>query len=317
VVFNSILNNNPPGAVSPNPPPPLVVNPNPPPVLTPAQPKTAPPTNSHYINDVQFSDQRVDQAMLLDTVEEWKVMNFTTLPIAGPQPWHPFHIHINPFQVIEVFNPQDSNTLACINPLDPATWRPCSPLTGPFVWWDVFAIPTATSVVIGPLSPSLPAPVCTPSTATVCTLSFASATATPTVLQPYCSNTPAYPCTITINTAPFPRDCTRSGNQCPIGSTPSQSLGVQCTVNTTPAVTTCWTTAALPSPVPSTLQPYVQCTPGAPSTCALTIPGHFIMRTRFSDFTGQYVLHCHILAHEDRGMMELVEVVPNTTMQHH
>jgi FtsP/CotA-like multicopper oxidase with cupredoxin domain len=41
------------------------------------------------------------------------------------------------------------------------------------------------------------------------------------------------------------------------------------------------------------------------------------MRTRFSDYTGQYVLHCHILAHEDRGMMELVEVVPNTTMQHH
>jgi FtsP/CotA-like multicopper oxidase with cupredoxin domain len=28
------------------------------------------------------------------------------------------------------------------------------------------------------------------------------------------------------------------------------------------------------------------------------------------DFTGQYVLHCHILAHEDRGMMELVQVVP-------
>jgi len=27
------------------------------------------------------------------------------------------------------------------------------------------------------------------------------------------------------------------------------------------------------------------------------------MRSRFVDYTGQYVMHCHILAHEDRGMM--------------
>ena len=39
--------------------------------------------------------------------------------------------------------------------------------------------------------------------------------------------------------------------------------------------------------------------------------GLFRMRTRFADFTGSYVVHCHILIHEDRGMMQLVEVVPN------
>ena len=33
------------------------------------------------------------------------------------------------------------------------------------------------------------------------------------------------------------------------------------------------------------------------------------MRSRFVDFTGTYVLHCHILIHEDRGMMQLVKVV--------
>ena len=27
-------------------------------------------------------------------------------------------------------------------------------------------------------------------------------------------------------------------------------------------------------------------------------------------FAGTYVLHCHILAHEDRGMMQLVRVMP-------
>ncbi|HEX2134787.1 MAG TPA: multicopper oxidase domain-containing protein, partial [Microvirga sp.] len=30
--------------------------------------------------------------------------------------------------------------------------------------------------------------------------------------------------------------------------------------------------------------------------------------TRYEDFTGKFVLHCHNLGHEDRGMMELVEV---------
>jgi FtsP/CotA-like multicopper oxidase with cupredoxin domain len=34
------------------------------------------------------------------------------------------------------------------------------------------------------------------------------------------------------------------------------------------------------------------------------------IRQKYLDFTGTYVLHCHILAHEDRGMMQLVRVVP-------
>ena len=33
------------------------------------------------------------------------------------------------------------------------------------------------------------------------------------------------------------------------------------------------------------------------------------LRTRYTDFTGKFVLHCHILDHEDQGMMEMVEVV--------
>jgi len=41
------------------------------------------------------------------------------------------------------------------------------------------------------------------------------------------------------------------------------------------------------------------------------------MLSRFVDYTGQYVLHCHILTHEDRGMMELIEVVPDTTIYAH
>jgi FtsP/CotA-like multicopper oxidase with cupredoxin domain len=34
------------------------------------------------------------------------------------------------------------------------------------------------------------------------------------------------------------------------------------------------------------------------------------MRSRFVDYPGLFVIHCHILAHEDRGMMMVVEVRP-------
>ena len=34
--------------------------------------------------------------------------------------------------------------------------------------------------------------------------------------------------------------------------------------------------------------------------------------TRYDDFTGKFVQHCHILSHEDQGMMELLEIVGDT-----
>lgn len=37
--------------------------------------------------------------------------------------------------------------------------------------------------------------------------------------------------------------------------------------------------------------------------------GEIVMRTKYRDFDGKYVLHCHILFHEDHGMMQVVEVV--------
>jgi hypothetical protein len=43
----------------------------------------------------------------------------------------------------------------------------------------------------------------------------------------------------------------------------------------------------------------------------------FFLRTHFADFAGKFVNHCHILAHEDRGMMQLIEVVDNKTQVIH
>ena len=35
------------------------------------------------------------------------------------------------------------------------------------------------------------------------------------------------------------------------------------------------------------------------------------IRSRYTDFDGTFVLHCHLLDHEDEGMMELVKIVPD------
>jgi hypothetical protein len=39
-------------------------------------------------------------------------------------------------------------------------------------------------------------------------------------------------------------------------------------------------------------------------------PGTLAMRTRFVDYTGLYVMHCHRLNHEDNGLMSLINVIP-------
>jgi FtsP/CotA-like multicopper oxidase with cupredoxin domain len=50
----------------------------------------------------------------------------------------------------------------------------------------------------------------------------------------------------------------------------------------------------------------------------LVVGGYFKMRSRFVDYPGLFVLHCHILAHEDRGMMTVVDVRPlEAPMRHH
>jgi len=43
----------------------------------------------------------------------------------------------------------------------------------------------------------------------------------------------------------------------------------------------------------------------------MIVPGNgsLVFRTRFLDFTGRYVLHCHMMNHEELGMMQVVEVV--------
>jgi FtsP/CotA-like multicopper oxidase with cupredoxin domain len=192
------------------------------------------PGAKHSIDGRQF-DGNVGEVVLLNNVEEWTIVNKTVnggLQTINGAPKvvttdppgvvdHPFHIHINPFQITELFDPnevlpgtttykyifegQPAPGQCLLDITKPSSWKPCSnpPSTTGRVWWDVFPIPTGRAVFLNN------------------------------------------------------------------------------------------------------------------NTQMVVVPGYFKMRSRFVDFTGQYVLHCHILAHEDRGMMTIVEVVPLTTPYSH
>src|SRR5205085_7477673 len=82
-----------------------------------------PPLRIWTINGKQFEDGVINQQIKLGAVEEWTVYNSTT------QAAHPFHIHVNPFQIVEVFDPNKMTQPLVLQP--------------PFVWWDTFPIPTA------------------------------------------------------------------------------------------------------------------------------------------------------------------------------
>jgi len=162
----------------------------------------------YTIDRQQFSDGIVNQVMLLDTAEEWTIYNETGVA-------HPFHIHVNPFQIVEVFDPNKMTVPLRIvgdarekEAAEKKYGNTRTIIVGPPIWWDNFAIPIA-----------------------------------------------------------------KSQNGAVILD---------------------------------------------PATGYAQTPGYFTMRSRFVDFTGQYVQHCHILAHEDRGMMQLLEVVSNkSVVKHH
>ncbi|HEV7646409.1 MAG TPA: multicopper oxidase domain-containing protein [Pyrinomonadaceae bacterium] len=143
----------------------------------PGRSKVPPPAGPHFmINGKQFGDSGpiVDQCMPLDGLQDWVLENYTSV-IA-----HPFHIHINPFQILQIQTPTAQGVYSTYTPANN------------YIWQDVIAIPPAI--------------------------------------------------------------ISKDGTQ--------------------------------------------------------ITPGRVVIRQTYLDFTGTYVLHCHILAHEDRGMMQLVRVVP-------
>jgi FtsP/CotA-like multicopper oxidase with cupredoxin domain len=102
--------------------------------LLPANPPSYPP---HFmINGKQFEETgpKVDQCMPLNGLQDWVLENYTTIP-------HPFHIHINPFQVIKIETPVliDSNKPASNDNVKYTTYAP----KDNFIWQDVIALTNA------------------------------------------------------------------------------------------------------------------------------------------------------------------------------
>ena len=58
-----------------------------------------------------------------------------------------------------------------------------------------------------------------------------------------------------------------------------------------------WITSTCPSPISVRRRVVIQA-------------GELSLRTRFEDYTGLFVMHCHRLNHEDNGLMMLVNVIP-------
>lgn len=160
----------------------------------------------HTMDGVQFEEGVVNQVLVEGTEEEWLIFNTTAIsPVRTPTGElavdaegrtrpngafaHPFHIHINPFQVVEIF--------------DPVTMEKPQSFPKRAIWQDTIGVP------------------------------------------------PAY-------------------NYFPDGKTPRTDA----------------------------------------SGKHIHVPGYVKIRMRIDDFTGLFVMHCHILAHEDRGMMQLVQIVP-------
>lgn len=79
-----------------------------------------------FIDGKLYDHDRIDQRVEAGTVEEWRLVNDDVFQ-------HPFHIHVNPFQVVDVRGiPQG----------DPS-WQ-----TDPRIWWDVFRLPPKGEVTI-------------------------------------------------------------------------------------------------------------------------------------------------------------------------
>jgi FtsP/CotA-like multicopper oxidase with cupredoxin domain len=218
----------------------------------------------HTINGKKFEEGNSVDINPLNTVEEWKIVNETAASID-----HPFHIHLNPFQVVEVFDPNA--------PLLDANGHPVPVLDNK--GQPVTPAKYVPQYVVSEMPPTLP-----PGQRT---------------LKPGQWTLKPGQCWINPNDQTTWKQCAQASSRYPGSKT-----NIWWDVFPIPAAT------SFPPPV-------AQGKPTPPG--AILIPGYFKLRSRFVDYPGSYVVHCHILAHEDRGMMVQVNLAtsPSMVMQHH
>jgi FtsP/CotA-like multicopper oxidase with cupredoxin domain len=236
--------------------------------------ESGPSPHQHTINNHQFHDRRAANVhVVLGNVEEWTIKN-TTNTTTGPANSlidHPFHIHINPFQITEVFDPNE-------NLVDPKTGK----LETQMENGKTIAVPRYVmdkAVLEQQREEQRKNPGRYP---------FASR---------QCFLDPKDKKTWSVAGA-----CTELSQSNLIW--PPQSHLIW------------WDVFAIPSGRDSGLKEKVVVEEKEEEQ-PIIIPGYFKMRSRFVDYPGVYVMHCHILVHEDRGMMFTVEVTPEQPLTVH
>ncbi len=241
----------------------------------------------HTIDGRLFNGE-VGAVVLMNQAEEWKIQNATY----GPPISHPFHIHINPFQITVLFDPNAE--LSKTTGAGTVTVA-ASPSTGnQLVTGNNTAFTTAVNVGDFLWIGGNRVTVLKIDSDTQLEIPNGSLGAVSTGI-PYSISVPQY----TIDPAQ------KHGTQCLIDPKDPKPCGP-----TVPEKNRVWWDVF---PIPSGNTFYV----GASST-SVDVPGYFKMRSRFVDYSGYYVIHCHILAHEDRGMMTVVDVVPlQSPYSHH
>jgi hypothetical protein len=243
-----------------------------------------------YISNKKFCATRLDQCMALDTAEEWTITNYTDVS-------HPFHIHINPFFVTHFFDANDyfsEQDAACLGacattaaacamactPGDAACVRACD---------DARANCAADCPRIHDPSEALPpdagllAPL-DPMRRWQDTIGLPHAYIPP--LRP-----PADRCSDPFDDQASaevgcPATCAAQDAQWNAGAWSCDAAAVDAAGCDTATSCVC---SCAPNPAPIR-------------------HGFVKVRQRFLDHAGDFVIHCHILGHEDRGMMHRIGV---------
>jgi FtsP/CotA-like multicopper oxidase with cupredoxin domain len=241
-----------------------------------------PPAPSMHRIDGKLFDGEVGAAVVLNQVEEWKIVNETYASSGGgAKISHPFHIHINPFQISEFFDPSSyisstpgAGTVTAVAATAPQTGATITGLGTSFM----SSAHVGDFILINGQRPATILSIPTNTSMTISSGINVAAAATYSIAVPQYTINKIRPGQCLIN---------------PLDAKPCTAIP--------PANRIWWDVLSIPSG-----NVFYDASGGTPTK----VPGYFKMVSRFVDYAGYYVIHCHILAHEDRGMMTVVYVTP-------
>ncbi len=235
------------------------------------------------IDGKQFNGE-VGALVLMNQSEEWKIVNES---YAGTNIAHPFHIHINPFQITEVFTPNETMRTA------KGTGSVSIPASSAIVtgYGTTFTTEIRPGWVLNIPGTGRRIVLSVQDNTTLTLTGAIGSTAVPRT--EFTMDVPRY---VFLN-SPRPLE-----GQCYLDPNDPATWKPCAAAPQPPLTERIWWDVF---PIPTGLN-----VTWAGNTSGTKVPGYFKLRSRFVDYSGYYVIHCHILSHEDTGMMTVVYVAP-------